>query len=437
MIGIHGGSGWGFGFWEETRFVEEWGERLGLDAGFSIGEYARGLLGIPQPGDNSTCWPHEDMLGSFGIEAHQYDGGSVADCCLSCANQAGCTGFTWYGDPSIHGRVLCMKTNDTTFKRHDARNVSGGLCLGGSCGPGTCGACVAAGAGAIPSPLEDLVQDPIVHAFVEFVFTSWTKAWKDVAQSTKAAAAEAGAPIPSVYGNTASPSPIAIMEMPEQDVWWMETGWGLEGPSCHVAAGGNYHEVKIAHAAMKGIKSPRVWRDGGLRCGWGDGNDWPNRTTDLAARVYLAESTANDANEWLLEGYDRSMWHSVGEAHNYAAFLASWRSASIDRSRIADGAVMYSLPCVMWRAIGPFSFYKYPGGPAAAPENLHERDLATVMAALDRSHAAFEVVLFDHPRFYNNSAGLSRLRPPGEGGYEWVILRSTDALSDLHAAWRL
>eukprot|EP01051_Picozoa_sp_SAG22_P012170 SAG22_NODE_1241_length_5034_cov_4.301317_2_plen_1433_part_00 len=149
--------------------------------------------------------------------------------------------------------------------------------------------------------------------------------------------------------------------------------------------------------------------------------------------MYLAESIANDANEWLLEGYDRSMWHSVGEAHNYAAFLASWRSASIDRSRIADGAVVYCLPCIMWRAIGPFSFYRYPGGPAAAPENFHERDLGRTLLTLDRSHRAFEVVIFDHPRFYNNSAGLSRLRPPDEGGYEWIILPSTDAMSDSHA----
>ena len=200
-----------------------------------------------------------------------------------------------------------MKTNHTTFKRYDARNVSGGMCLGGSCDPGTCGACEAGAAAGPMSPPEDLIQDPIVHAFVDFVFTTWTKSWKDVAQSTKAAAAAAGAPIPSVYGNTASPSPIAMMEMPWQDTWWMETGWGLEGPICHVAAGGTDHEVKIAQAAMKGIKSPRIWRDGGLRCGWGEGGDWPNRTTNLAARVYLAESIANDANEMLLEGYDRSM----------------------------------------------------------------------------------------------------------------------------------
>ena len=153
--------------------------------------------------------------------------------------------------------------------------------------------------------------------------------------------------------------------------------------------------------------------------------------------MYLAESIANDANEWLLEGYDRSMWHSVGEAHNYAAFLASWRSASIDRSRIADGAVVYCLPCIMWRAIGPFSFYRYPGGPAAAPENFHERDLGRTLLTLDRSHRAFEVVIFDHPRFYNNSAGLSRLRPPDEGGYEWIILPSTDAMSASHAEARV
>ena len=431
-IGIHGDSGWGFGFFEEKRFVEQWGQRLGLNAGFSIAEYARGLLAISQPGDNQTCWPHYDMLGTFGIEAHQYDGGTVADCCLSCANQTGCTGFTWYGDPLIHGRVLCMKTNDTTFKKHDTRNVSGGMCNSGRCNAGTCSACVAGAAGSVPLPPEDLVQDPIVHAFVEFIFTSWRRAWKDVAQSTKAAAEEAGVPIPSVYGNTASPSPIAMMEMPWQDVWWMETGWDLEGPSCHVVVGGTDHEVKIAQAAMKGIKSPRVWRDGGLRCGTGDGSDWPNITKNLAARVYLAESIANDANEWLLEGYDRSMWYNVGEALNYATFLGSWRSASIDRSRITDGAVLYCLPCVMWRAIGPFSYYNYPGGPDA-PENLHERDLATVMGVLDRSHSAFEVVLFDHPRFFNNFAGLSRLRPPGEGGYEWIILPSTDAISDVHA----
>ena len=277
------------------------------------------------------------------------------------------------------------------------------------------------------TPTADLVQDPIIHAFVEFIYTTWRLAWKDVSTSTKKAAEAVGNPIPATYGNVADPTPIAIMEMPWQDVWWMETGyaWTNHNAVCEVPSlwGGTSQEVKVAQAAMRGIKAPTVWRCGGLRCGG------PEQKGQRGARTYLAESVSNGAVEWLLEGYNYAMTLSSqpAEEKNYARFVTSWRSAFLDRSRLADGAVIWSLPSVVWRNVGPLSHFAYPGSRsqnANLATNMHERDLAAVSRLLEGSHAAYEVAMMDHPAFVNNSGSLESVK---KGGYDWVILPSTDA----------
>lgn len=148
------------------------------------------------------------------------------------------------------------------------------------------------------TPSKEMINDPIVHGFVEFIYTSWRDAWKDVSLSTKAAALSASKPAAATYGNVAAPSPIAIMEMPWHDVWWMETGysWANHNTICEVPAtdgGGTSQEIKVAQAAMRGIKPGGgvVWRCGGVRCGG------LNQTGSRAARTYFAESAANNAVE--------------------------------------------------------------------------------------------------------------------------------------------
>jgi len=128
-----------------------------------------------------------------------------------------------------------------------------------------------------------------------------------------------------------------------------------------------------------------------------------------------------------------SLNNQPDEEHDYAKFLTSWRSVSINRTRLADGALLWSLPSTVWRYVGPLSHWSYPGSShvnANLRPSLHERDYSTLSRLLEGSHVAFEAAVLDHPLFYNNSQGLARLTPPSQGGYSWVILPSVDALSD-------
>jgi hypothetical protein len=231
-----------------------------------------------------------------------------------------------------------MLTNDTSFKSKEPRNVTGGSCANGQCTMNACASPSCSDSVAAEGvPADDFIHDPIVHAFVEFIYTTWRDAWKDLSLSTKAAARGAGKPEPATYGNIASPTPIFVMEMPWQDVAWMETGyaWTNHDTVCSVVAtpGGTSLEIKTAQGAMRGIKAPTVFRCGGVRCGG------VNQSGARAARTYLAESIANGASEWLMEGYNYKMTlnSQPKEERNYATFLNSWRSAFIDRTRISDG----------------------------------------------------------------------------------------------------
>ena len=455
-LGIHSDSGWGFGPFEEKRFAQSRaGLALGLKADFSIGEYARGLLNITWSQSDSNCQPHVDMLGLYGPwviaagepgssypHAAGIDNLTLSECCEWCGNTSGCTGYTDFFDPAIHGRPTCMITNQTAFRAKEPRNVTGGVCAPGQCTAAMCGslACPDRVAAEL-TPSAGMIDDAIVHAFVEFVYSFWKEAWRDVSLSTKAAAKAAGnRGVPATYGNVASPTPIAILESPWHDVWWMETGYGWTNRNafCSVpdkVGGGTSLEIKMAQAAMRGVKAGEgtVWRCGGVRC-------LSNSSSSLrAARTYFAESIANNAVEWLLEGYNYGMTLEMRptEEKNYARFLTSWRSAFIDRTRVVDGALFYSLPSTVWRNAGPLSHYAYPGSrdknPSLEP-NLHERDLGAMSSLLESSQVAYEVTVFDHPTFFNNSGGLGRLKPPSAGGYDWIVMPSTDAMSDAHIA---
>ena len=76
-----------------------------------------------------------------------------------------------FADPTIHGRMTCMLTNATTFKSKEPRNVTGGSCAGGQCTRNACASSSCSRSVAAERvPSEDFVQDPIVHAFIEFIY---------------------------------------------------------------------------------------------------------------------------------------------------------------------------------------------------------------------------------------------------------------------------
>ena len=202
---------------------------------------------------------------------------------------------------------------------------------------------------------------------------------------------------------------MAIMESMWQSVKWLEVGWG--GPSGL--------SFKLAQAQLRGGGNySGVWRVGGLRPGAAESHG-PH-----AVRAYLAEALSNDANEELLEGYSVSTgptgWAHMPECLAFATLVSTHRSLFIDRTRIADGAIVYCLACVLWRQTGLLS----PG------PDVHDGAVQTVSATLEAHQVLYEIALLGHPQFFERPAGLARLVPPMDGGYKWIILPKVDAMSN-------
>lgn len=217
-----------------------------------------------------------------------------------------------------------------------------------------------------------------------------------------------GVPVPAVYGNTGNQA-MAIMQSMWQSVKWLEVGW----------AGPAGLSLKLAQAQLRGGGNySGVWRVGGLRPGAAEAHG-PH-----AVRAYLAEALSNDANEELLEGFSDSRaptgWAHMPECLASASLVSTHRSLFIDRTRIADGAIVYCLACVLWRQTGLLS----PG------PDVHNGAVQTVSSMLEAQQVLYEVALLGHPRFFDRPEGLVRIVPPAEGGYKWIILPQVDAMSD-------
>jgi hypothetical protein len=251
-------------------------------------------------------------------------------------------------------------------------------------------------------PAKAFATDPIVRAFAEWTFLLWRDAWRDIAESSRHAARVAGVPEPAVYGNSANAA-ISIMESAWQSVKWIEIAWG--GPSALT--------FKLSQAQLRGAGNyTGTWRVAGLRSGMAD------RYGARGVLSYLAEALSNDGNEELLEWFD---WTHVPQCLASAQLTSTHRSVFIDRTRIADGAIVYCLACTLWRQTGVLS----------PQPDQHTNAVAWVSGTLEHQQVLYEIALFGHARFWKRDEGLARLKlPPSSGGYNWIILPSVDAMSD-------
>jgi hypothetical protein len=205
---------------------------------------------------------------------------------------------------------------------------------------------------------------------------------------------------------------MSIMESAWQSLKWIEINW--DGPDPLT--------LKLAQAQLRGGGNySGIWRVAGLRSGQAE------RYGKRGVRAYLAEAMSNDANEELLEGYGAGKrspfglgWAHMPECLASARLKSTHRSVFIDRSRIADGAIIYCLSCVLWRQTGF----------AADQQDQHDNSVAFMVSLLESHHVLYEIAMLGHQRFWDRPEGRERLKPPSEGGYEFIILPLVDAMSD-------
>jgi hypothetical protein len=269
-----------------------------------------------------------------------------------------------------------------------------------------------AAAGPGTTPASETKYAKTAKAFAEFTYLLWRDAWRDLAESSRHAATAAGWPERAVYGNSANAA-ISIIESAWQSLKWIEIGW--TGPGAL--------PLKLAQAQLRGGGNyTGIWRVAGLRAGQADSHGV------RGVLAYLAEALSNDANEELLEGLKGQStgpegfgsWAHVPQCLASAQLVSTHRAVFIDRTRIADGAIVYCLSCVLWRQTGFLS----------VGTDQHANAVVVTAGLLEEHQVLHEVALLGHPRFFDRPDGLARLRPPAEGGYRWIILPLVDAMSD-------
>eukprot|EP01052_Picozoa_sp_SAG31_P019452 SAG31_NODE_1417_length_8440_cov_7.706510_6_plen_1098_part_00 len=274
-----------------------------------------------------------------------------------------------------------------------------------------------------------LVRDTIVSAFIKFTYELWRDAWADIHARSKAAARKHGRTV-AVYGNIGHKYPaFELVESSYQDVYWIESFVRMATPAQQPEDYPGVDTTITIKAAQAADRHKPVWR-----C-------TQRVKAQSEHRIYLAESMANGVNEWLLNGMmesplppDQSTTGTWGQGDSYgyeehlrsARFgLSSARFLLTDRQRVADGAVVYCLACILWRG-----FVSTLGQSSPL---LHQESLSATARLLDHSQTSWEFVAFGHSDLWQPpSHAVSRIAPPSESviPYSWVVLPYVDAISD-------
>ena len=202
---------------------------------------------------------------------------------------------------------------------------------------------------------DALVRDPIVSAFIRFTFELWRDAWADLHASSKREALKRGRLPPAVYGNIGQKYPVfELIESSDHDVYWIESFVRMATPAQQPEQYPGVDTTITIKAAQAADRRKPIWRVS------------QDVKTQAETRIYLAESLANGANEWLLNGMMQSplppskstvgTWGSG--TYGYAEHLHSAQFSNgparfllTDRQRLADGAVIYCLACSLWRGL--------------------------------------------------------------------------------------
>jgi hypothetical protein len=268
---------------------------------------------------------------------------------------------------------------------------------------------------------EELIVEPITHAFILWSYTVWRDAWKDIYQLSARTAATSGRvhpppdakdALPAVYGNIGSDGhlSIAVSESPWHDVLFVENeGWQTDKGSprpwnCYRTDGDppdcvNTLATKVLQAANPGKPS--------VTCAYPENT----HTTGLQ----LAESVAMNAIPFQEDGDLRGGTPVGAVERRHAIFVDNNRHLFEDRERVADTAVIWCLACVFWRNMGSLT---------ANTSTTHTKYFTAIVRLMETHQEAYEVYVLPYHKLWNSTV------PRDLRTYSTVVLPAVDAMSD-------
>jgi len=142
-----------------------------------------------------------------------------------------------------------------------------------------------------------------------------------------------------------------------------------------------------------------------------------------AADLYVADALSSGAVPMLVWTPSGLPPQDVYEKHaTHARFMDENRALFLRRRPVARVAIVYSAPTCIWRSFPPYWKYWLMGGD-------HARWIGGAARVFEDAHIPYDVVVFGHPEFLDDTDQLAALPD-----YDAVILAGVDCVSDPQAA---
>jgi hypothetical protein len=271
---------------------------------------------------------------------------------------------------------------------------------------------------------EEMLEDPIIHEYIRFQFTNQLYWSVDVVKQYHAAAHKARKPIPAFYGNQSGMwgrSPFAVIQSNFVDIVWVEQSHCYQRPLDPDIQAFSTLLWKVGRAASHYEKA--VWA---LEYQAGRGNAWPygfGADKRYPTALANAEAIANggvQCQTWVATPYNnQAISEALLDGHrHHAHFVDRHRGLFVDRTSVADHALIYSIPSFFWRNC-------YRLGLANSPCLDH---FGATGRLLEDEHIPYNVVILGHEDVYDDTQDLDSLDQ-----YKTLILPHADCISDRQA----
>jgi hypothetical protein len=260
-----------------------------------------------------------------------------------------------------------------------------------------------------------IIQHPLIREITRYVIVQQTAHWAELAAEARRVAVDLGRPVPAVWGNqagiwssvslhgdnTSGYSRVGSLVVGQaSDVVWTE----LSGP----LAGTLNDSAAFAYKILEACGRPR------FACRY--------PTTPQRQLVACAEAAANNVvlsqnvNESM--GPGTAMWEALAMFNRFAV-ENSW--LLVDRHRLSDVGMAYSLPTVLWRS---FSTVQLATAPRYNETTLaqHLTWLSGGSSLLDEGHVLVGAHVLGFPGIYPEQMSLNDVSV--------LILPGVDAVTD-------
>jgi len=272
---------------------------------------------------------------------------------------------------------------------------------------------------------EKLLEEPIIHEYIRFQYLSQLKYSVEIIDNYHKSALKAGRPIPAFYGNIellsgARAYPIAVAS--QVDIVWSEQSACYQRPLDPTIQAFSTLLWKIGRAVSHYDNA--VWAveyqassPDERPFGFGADKKYP---TVLA----LAEATANGGvmcQTWTATAYNvQNISETLLDGHrHHSNFVSQNRGLFVDRTSVADYALVYSVPSMFWG-------YCYKLKLSDTP---HLNHFAAAGRLLEDEQIPYNVVLFGHKDVYDETEDLASLAK-----YKTIVIPYADCVSDAQAA---